>query len=192
MNADDSTQTTTVARSRERIISHAQERCHAAAVRYIEAANSLDDDARSDLAAAELHNAVIEYYRALRPLSGEDAVSDYWGDVTLWTRRTQSESGSDEEAAEVTGFDRLGEEAVRMRTVEEKTMGYTGSRTVTRQEPVRLPPKILLRIAEKLDEAAVKLGFAPETDDGRDKTYEMKKDPEDHDEPIDDSIPKPE
>jgi len=185
MTTDDSTQTTTVARSRERIISHAQERCHAAAVRYIEAANSLDDDARSDVAAAELHNSTIEYYRALRPLSDEDAVSDFWADVELWDPDA-------EEKEAVTGFDTLGDWAVQMRTTTQTKRGYTGSKKVTRKEPVRLPPSVLLDVAEKLDEAAVKLGFAPETDDGRDKTYEMKKDPEDHDEPIDDSIPKPE
>lgn len=196
---DDGDRPTTVAQSRERIISHAQERCHAASVRYIEAANSLDGDNRRELAAAELHNAVIEYYRALQPLSNEDAVSDFWESVVLWTTEgSESDGGGSDDdgsvgdSAAVTGFDRLGKEAVRFRTVTESKMGYCGQRTESRREPVRLPPDLLLRVAQKLDEAAIKLGFSPETDDGKEKTYTIGKNQEDYDDPIDDSIDKPE
>jgi carbohydrate-binding DOMON domain-containing protein len=151
---------------------------------YIQAANSVSGDDAQRVGAAELHNAVIAYYRALAPLSSDGAVADYWESVELWQR----------DGEPVTGFDELREWAVRYRTTTtESTVGFTGKSQEQSREPVRLPPQISLRIVQQLDTATVKLGFGPPTDDTTDDPYQLGKQPtEEHNEPVDDSIAKPE
>jgi len=83
-------------RARENIIKHEQERLHTAMSEYVQISNSTNRDDAERVAAAELHNAVIRYYWALKPLANEPAVRDFWEDVVLW--RTG-------EGNEVCGFD---------------------------------------------------------------------------------------
>jgi len=184
---DEPTQST-VARSRERLIAEAQERAYKTAQRYIQAANSTDDRETQQVTAADLHNAVIGYYRALAPLSDHDAVSGYWDSVELWDVRVDEET-----TTSVTGFDTLADWAVRYRTVTEERVDFTGVQRETHREPVRLPPQHALKIVQQLHRAAVKLGFEPPTADTTDSPYQLGRKPtEDHDEPIDDSVKKPE
>lgn len=199
MTGDDNTNSDgggTVGASRARIIAHAQERCHQARTQYIEAENTIEGGEHALVAAAELHNAVIEYFYALRPLKDEDPVEDFWDDVVLWTEqipvRTEA-GGISMEEQPVTGFDQLAQEAIKHKTVQEERDGYLGKRVVTRDIPIRLPPDILLRISAKLDQAAGMLGFKPSTDDGTGDTFRVSnRDPEDYDDPVKDDIPKPE
>lgn len=160
-----------IGRSRAKIISASQERCFRAVTNYIEAANSLDDGQSERVAAAELHNAVIAYYLALDPLSEKDAVADYWDEA---------------------GLDNLSQMMVQYESVEERESGFLGERSTTRREPKRLSPRTLLVLARSLDRAAVRLGFAPEVDSGDGELYEVKRDPDEYGDPIDDDIPKPE
>lgn len=145
--------------SRARIIAEAQARTHDARMQFIESANSIEQGAHENLAAAQLHNAVIEYFYALRPLKDEPPVRQFWNEVVLWE---EAESGETKKAK---GFDRLEQEAVRFQTTRSTSKGYLGTRTEVNREPIRLPPDVLLRISAKLDQAAGKLGFLPETDD---------------------------
>lgn len=164
------------------LIAHARTRCHQARAQYVQSANTLDEGAHDDVAAAELHNAVIDYWFTLRPLRDEPVIKDFWKDVELWDRNGET----------VTGFDALEERVVQYDIVHEQQGGYLGSETVKKRIPVRMPPQVLIHISVKLDEAAVKLGFKPDTDDGRDKLYKLRnKDTEDYDEPVDESIQKP-
>lgn len=47
------------------------------------------------------------------------------------------------------------------------------------------------RIGRELDDIAMELGFGPEPKSGSGDIYEVKRDPEDYDDPIKDDIPKP-
>jgi hypothetical protein len=181
---DDDPGQSTVARSRERLIAQAQERTYKSAQRYIQAANSVDDSGMQQAGAAELHNAVIGYYRALAPLSDHSAVSGFWDSVELW----ESPDGET-----VTGFDALADWAVRYRTTTDSAVGFTGRERQQQREPARLPPQVSLQIAQQLHRAAVKLGFKPPMADTTDDPYQLGRQPtEDHDEPIDESVQKPE
>lgn len=175
-----------IGRSRARIISSCQERCFKAVARYIEAANSLEDQQNARLAAAELHNAVLAYYRALRPLRDKEAVEDFWASAEWEFTDSSGYTQTLEGLGELEGM------MLQTEQVEQTTQGFLGRRTTASQQPTRLPPRTLLDLAAKLDDAAVQLGFAPDVDDGAQQLYAIKKDPEDYGEPIDDSIPKPE
>jgi hypothetical protein len=157
---EDGAEQSTAARSRERLIAKSQEHAFEVSQQYIQAANSVQDGDVTRVGAAELHNAVIAYYRALAPLANDPAVVNYWETVKLWER----------DGEPVTGFDVLEGWAVRYRTTTtESTVGFTGKSQQTSREPVRLPPQISLRIVKKLDKAAVKLGFQPPTADAGDE-----------------------
>ena len=155
--------------SRARLIAQAQERCHEARRQFIEIENSIGTGDESRVAAAEFHNAVIEYFYALRPLKDENAVSSFWDSVLLWEEQVEvpREDGRGYEftTEEVTGFDTLEQHAIRKQTVSQQHSTALGKRTELSEVPVRMSPAILLRASAKLDEAAARLGFKPETDE---------------------------
>jgi hypothetical protein len=172
--------TRTAGRSRGRIIAATQERAFKAVNRYVEAANSLDDSGEARVAAAELHNAVMAYYRALRPLRNEEVIEDFW-EGAEWEYRGDR----------VKGLDKLAQVMVESEEDTEHRQGFLGARTERKRKPLRLAPKTLIQLAATLDDAAVKLGFAPEVDTSDGQLYAIKRDPEEYGEPVDDSIPKP-
>ena len=154
--------------SRGRLIANAQERVHRARSAWIESENSLEGHNLSTALSAEFHNAVIEFFYALRPLKDKPGVKAYWEDVVLWKEEqlVQDEDGTMTiEEKPVTGFDTLEQYAVQKRQVRDETVGLLGRQVQVKEIPVRLPPDALLRISAKLDEAAGDLGFVPETDD---------------------------
>jgi len=142
-------------RARENIIKHEQERLHTAMSEYVQISNSINREDAERVAPAELHNAVIRYYWALKPLASEPAVSDFWDSATLWRNR---------EGEEACGFDTLMDYANKYRTVERQVNDFKGHRVVREKEPVRLPPEHLLNIGTLLNKAAWRLGFAPNAD----------------------------
>lgn len=143
----------TVGQSRAKIIAAAQERCYRAVTTFIESATT--SDGQPDRAAVELHNAVIAFYRALRPLRGEPAVADDWEGVEWQTRE-----------GEHTGLAALETMMIRYKETNRKRTGFLGTQQQTRRVPVRLPPQTLLNLAAELDDMAVALGFAPEVAEG--------------------------
>ena len=165
MSNDEEVQSQAASAARAKLIGEAVTRTHMARRAYISAANTIGDSDGMSIAAAQLHNATIDYYYALRPLSDKQAVKKFWNDVKLWA---ETEVAYDAETGKysskkvwVTGFDALDHEAVNRRVVTEIRDGYMGHRVVQREVPERLPPEVLLRVSAKLDEATAKLGFMP-------------------------------
>jgi len=158
---DEDTRRRTVARGREQIIDDAQKKLHRAAEEYIGAANTLDRDDELGVKAAQLHNAVISYYRSLAPLKHEPAVADYWQTARLWPR-------GDGSGKQVCGLDELRKWMFNVQERTETSVGFTGQQKQTRREPRRLPPRYALLAADRLHRAAVELGFKPPTESEND------------------------
>jgi len=159
-----------VSNRRARIIADAQQRVHDARSAFIESASTTGDAAENQLYAAEFHNAVIEYYFALRPLKEAPEVADMWDAdnddaPVLWTEEEHHPVPGDPwrtETIEIRGLESLGDVAMETRTVESTTTGYRGKTETRETVPVRLPPRVLVNVSELLDDCAAKLGFVPE------------------------------
>lgn len=136
------------------------------------------NDGLREAAHGDLHEAVMSWFEVLIPyLSTADGeVAQYWTDAPLWpiepargddgTLR-RSEDGRDlYEWA--TGLNRLTAWVDETEVVTEQ-VGTFKKRTVQREQPVRLSPDVLIRVARYLDAAAAKLDLLAEMTDASPK-----------------------
>lgn len=165
--------------TRTRIIQQAQQEVFEARSNYARAAATSADDARTAAAAADLHNAVVDYYQALEPLSDDKNIADEWDDVELWTetvpartedgdlRLVENGDGSTTVAMTEASVGLEGIERYIGATTErtETETGFLGTYEKTVAEPERLSPPVLFKAAKALDSIAEELGFAPSTPD---------------------------
>lgn len=165
-------------RTRARIIERSQEACYQARSQFRRAVSSGADGGTIGAARAELHNAVFDYYEALKPLRNDDNIAEEWSETELWSETVpkRREDGSivfkTDDSGTVVGYateeelvtlDDLGEYATRTTETTKEITGLLGTRQATKTDPQRLPAHTLLTVADTLDDLAAKLGFAPET-----------------------------
>ena len=168
---------------RQKLIEEAQLRCHESRSEVTKSKFLTNSVPRQ--VALRLQQTVSDYYSALRPLRDEDPVSDWWNNVTLserWIKDVRTET-----EPVVTG-DVLGREPISVQqntkrvvdyyegldtlerigsmteTKEVTKSGMRGVRTETVTRVKVLDPTILVDISFVLDDAANKLGFAPEVE----------------------------
>ncbi|WP_089876313.1 hypothetical protein [Halogeometricum limi] len=173
--------------TREKIIDEAQVECHSARSDVVEARLKLNSVPRP--VREGFQRTVLSYYDALRPLRTEGVVNSWWESVTLsedWIEGIvfETESGeqisvSREKARRILnndepyefvgsmvhqGLDTL--ESLDDATEETTSVvtGMRGRREETTTRPVVLEAGVLVDISRVLDEAATKLGFAPDID----------------------------
>lgn len=171
---------------RERIIEDAQMRCHQARSRCYRARMIYDGEVPQEIKLA-LQEAIIDYYRAMRPLRDESIIRDFWEDAILSRRWIKGQRQVEQptvdgdlhghgvsvrtetttETVYYRGLDVLEdlETATETERVEKTSMRGRTTEEVTRQKV--LPAGVLVDIASVLDDAAAKLGFKPDTEQQR-------------------------
>ena len=172
--------------TREKIIDDAQIQCHQARSDVIETRLQLDAVPRQ--VRKGFQQSILAYYHALRPLRTEGIINSWWKSVTLsedWIRAVMFETEDGDELAVSPenaqskmasdsfqyvgvelhqGLDTL--ESLDDATEETTTVvgGMRGRREETTTRPLVLETEVLVDISRVLDEAATKLGFAPDID----------------------------
>jgi hypothetical protein len=168
---------------RQKLIEEAQLRCHEARSE-VQKAKLLAGEVPREV-ALRLQQSISDYYAALRPLREGDPVDGWWTDVTLsenWVKDVRTET------EQVVTGDPLDREKVSVKQREKQIVEYyegldtlqkidsmTEKKQVTksgmrgrRKETVSrlkvLDPAILIDISFVLDDAANRLGFAPEVE----------------------------
>lgn len=163
---------------RQRIIEQAQIETHDARSTVIKTQLLAGGVPRDQLLS--LQNAILQYYYALRPLREEDPVEGWWDDVQLseaWTDGTRIEREvvgdlqtgpriqTQETPNHVTGLETLHDLAGDTETVRRVSTGLCGRREETEERQRVLDVRILLDVSLVLDDAADRLGFAPDIEE---------------------------
>lgn len=163
-----------------RTITDALYRMHQARQRLIESMQVRNGDPDPN-GHHEMQAAVLETYHSLRPLRDENAVEDMWDDVTLWEEFEGYAPATDDDGQTITdkngdtvvtevysaveGFDSLERKAAEPQVETKEVTDAFGTRTITEESVSLLDPRILVKVSQKLDDAAKKLGFAPDVDE---------------------------
>lgn len=161
---------------RSQLIEEAMVNCHDARADVLKA-QQLEGQVTREY-RLRLQQAIIEYYYALRPLREESPIEDWWNDVTLskqWIKDEREEkevvgnieSGVVIEENTVTeyydGLDHIERLKDQRETRKSVKTGMMGRRETVETVQKVLDAPVLLDISSTLDDAATKLGFAPES-----------------------------
>lgn len=178
----------------ERIIEHHQLQIHEARSRVLQSSHVLAHVPREP--RLRLQQAILDYYHALKPLRDRPEVEEWWSQVTLsenWVKDRTVETdvtvGGDpingvevtEEEREVVeyyeGLDVIPEEFTQTVTETVHEHGFSGPSTATKRTRKVMDAQTLIDVASTLDDAAVKLGFAPEGDTPETAPHDNRVDP---------------
>lgn len=155
-----------------RIITQAQMRCHRARAAYFEARPFGGGEVPWGV-NHELQSAVLEYYHALRPHRNDKVLKEFWQDATVWREFTGYEPVKqngrvvdwEPQYREIQGFDKLQRYATATDTAEKEIRDAFGPRTIEESSDSLMDAQKLVQASLSLDDAAKKLGFAPEIKD---------------------------
>lgn len=166
-----------------RLINRAQERCHVARSRFLEAWQLGHDEIPWPV-HHEFQSAVLEYYEALRRMRDNPQVSEFWTDAELAEQLVGRKPVVDDHTGKVviepqyesiTGLDNIYQVVSPGGAIEREVNDVFGRRTVVESTNRFADGETLLHISHVLDDAAAMLGFEPdsasEIDDGSATAY---------------------